>query len=233
MKEVREVRPERIERKRKICLSESITPENVKYFGEMMAICAMKSFASYSARVDFDRLYKGLLLDIARPYNQKKTVSDGYDFAQDAIVFLCAHFGKKLNDLLYVDKNGKPISVKKACLRTVSRAINAMFRGYRNLLNVDEFYHLEAPDSLEIDEPATDEAGSKYDEDYDAIDNTIKALGLDGRQREALLCRMSGMSYPEAARYLSIGTSTVWDIIAKIRKIYISIYSEPRLRVRR
>ena len=233
MNEVREVRPERIECKRKICLSETISHENVKYFGEMMAICAMKPFMKYSARVDFERLYKGLLLDIARPYNQKKTVSDGYDFAQDAICFLCEHFGRKLNDVLYVDKRDKEISIKRACLRLVQRAIGAKFRGFRNLFNIDDFYHIESPESFETCETASNEVGSKYDEDYDAIDETIKALGLDDRQREALLCRMNGMSYPEAARYLSMGTSTVWDIIAKIRKIYIGIYSEPKLRIRR
>ena len=139
VEKVKENRSEQIAG-RKICLSEVIGEENVKYFGEMMAICAMKGFMGHSSGEKFDKLYKGLLFDISNQNNQGHTFSDGYDFAQEAIVFLCEHYGKRLNDLLYVDKKGKQISVKKVCLKAVSRKISEKFRKCRNHVNIDELF---------------------------------------------------------------------------------------------
>lgn len=212
----------RSERINKISLSETISEKNVKYFGEMMAICAMKGILKYYPGAEFDRLYKGLILDIMRSNKLGHTFSDGYDFAQEAMVFLCNHYGKKLNDILGTDKRNRIVTVKKACLTVLSSVISAKFRRYRSNMNIEDFYHLEATQELEI----------KQEEDCSVVDNIIETLNLTDRQMNALLCRMNGMSYPEAGRFLSMGATTVFDIISKIRKIYISLYSEPRVRAR-
>jgi len=182
----------------------------------------MKAFVKHWVGIDFDSVYKGLILDITCSDKPGHTFSDGYDFAQTAICFLCGHYGKKLNDILGTDRRGKIVTVKLACVRAVGHCINNKLTGYRRLVNIDGLYGLEAPEKLETD----------YEADYAKIDGIIKMLGLTDRQREALLCRMSGMSYPEAARLLSIGTTTVFDIIAKIRQLYVRLFSEPKWRKR-
>jgi DNA-binding CsgD family transcriptional regulator len=205
---------------RKICLSEVIGEENVKYFGEMMAICAMKGFMGHSSGERFDKLYKGLLFDISNQNNQGHTFSDGYEFAQEAIVFLCGHYGKRLNDLLYVDKKGKQISVKKACLRVVCRLISKAFSKCRNHVNIDDLHHLEATETVEM----------VFESEYCTVDSIIETLGLNDKQKITLECRMGGMSYPETSGLLSISQGTIGDRLAKIRKLYVATYGEPVFR---
>lgn len=209
--------------KRKCDLGDAITPENVKYIGEMMAICAFKPFAAHSGGKDYDRLYKGLIKDSFRPCHVSDTVSEGYDFAQIAICFLCEHYGKTLNDVIGLDKRGKELTVKKACLRIVGNSIGRHFSFNRRSKNIEDYTALQAPEGLIVDEDIYDET---------IVNKIMDALGLTERQRSALTYRMNGMSYPEAGRALSINQSSVYEIITRIRKLYLQVYSAPKLRAR-
>jgi len=133
-------------------------------------LCHEKIYEVFIGR-RLERLCKGLLLNIACSNQPGHTILDGYDFAQEGIVFLCEHYGKKLNDLLYIDKHGKHISVKKACLRVISRAIGRKLTGYHRHMNIDELYDIAAPEflSVDLDRDITDD-------DYAAVDNIIKIL---------------------------------------------------------
>ena len=204
-----------------INLSDTITTENVKYMGEMMAITALKSFMKHAAGAIFDRLYKGLLKDINRSNDAQYVFSDGYDFAQTASCFLCEHFGKTLNDVLGKDRRGKTVTVKRVCLRTVGRYINQ---------RLTYSYRAVCIDDLPLSVPAIEPEQDRADEDYSAVDKIIRRMALTCEQRAALMCRMDGHSYPEAARLLSSSTTTVWDRIMKVRKIYVSMFSEPKWR---
>ena len=52
--------------------------------------------------------------------DDKETYSDGYDIAQEVILFLCNHIGKKLGDL-ELDLKGKLVSIKTLAMRIVFR----------------------------------------------------------------------------------------------------------------
>jgi len=202
-------------------LSTVITADNVKRMGEMLAICALRSFHSYSVGANYDKLYRGLVRDAFKPKGACDTFSDGYDFAQAAILFLSGYYGRTLNDIIGNDRRGKPLTVKRACLRYVGREINKKLTNSKRNVCIDNVYGLSVQFEDEVSET-----------DFTSVDETIAVMGLTERQKGALMCRMNGMSYPEAARELSMGTTTVFDIIAKIRVIYIGIFSEPIFRNR-
>ena len=63
-------------------------------------------------------LYKDIYChtDILKPY------SDAYDYAEEAICFLCRFIGKKLGDLC-IGKFGKPLPIRLACYRHLGRML--------------------------------------------------------------------------------------------------------------
>ena len=64
--------------------------------------------------------YKGLLRDINRSYDDISHYSDGYDIAQEAMLFLCQHMGERLDDVYYT-KTGRKITIKQACFSVADR----------------------------------------------------------------------------------------------------------------
>lgn len=105
-----------------------ITPQNVQKIGELITVGAVKNVMIHSSR-DLYRLYKGLLADINRPQNSLELYSDGYDYVQEAICFLCNYLGKKTGDLCTV-KFGKKAPVSTTCARYIGRLL---FKNYRKI----------------------------------------------------------------------------------------------------
>ena len=70
-----------------------ISAENVQRMGEVIALCAVKTVIVRGGK-DLHNLYKGLLHDVNRSENDMSRYSDGYDIAQEAMLFLCQHMGK-------------------------------------------------------------------------------------------------------------------------------------------
>lgn len=203
-----------------VSLSDTITADNVKYIGEMMALTSLKVFIKHSGIAEFYKLYKGLIKDIHRSTDADFNFSDGYDFAQTAICYLCEHYGRTLNDVLGTDKRGKIITIKRACLRTVSRSINRKFSHLSRSVCIDELKPCETAVQFELNTEI----------DYTAVDATIERLNLTDKQKTALLCRMGGNSYPETARLLSSKTTSIWDRITLVRNKYVRIFGEPKFR---
>ena len=56
--------------------------------GEVIALCDIKTVIVRGGK-DLHNLYKGLLGDINRSNDDMGRFSDGYDIAQEAILFLC------------------------------------------------------------------------------------------------------------------------------------------------
>ena len=86
-----------------------ITAENVQRMGEVIALCAIKTVIVRGGK-DLHNLYKGLLRDINRADDDVSRYSDGYEIAQEAMLFLCQHMGERLDDV-YVTKTGRNITI--------------------------------------------------------------------------------------------------------------------------
>lgn len=56
------------------------------------------------------------------------TLSDSYDLVQSVAVFLCDHCGEYLDDLLYISKKGKHITIKMECYLIITRMLSKRYR---------------------------------------------------------------------------------------------------------
>ena len=105
--------------------AESISNENVKLMGEMIALQALRTVKKFDMKVA-DRLYIGLIKDLHHMNEIDHIVSDGYDVAQTAICFLYQFIGRKASEIYGKDRKGKEISIKLACYREVDRFIDSL-----------------------------------------------------------------------------------------------------------
>lgn len=195
-----------------------ITAENVKDFGEVIAISALKEVMAYSGKC-LDDLYAGLVHDVFDYKSVNDTYSDGYDLAQTAICFLCGHIGERLNDKIKTDKNGHIVTVKQACYREVYHNIDDLRGNIYNTVSYENLTVREEP-YIEFDE-------NKEETDSDYIDNAIIKMNLNKGQIETLNCYMAGMTFVEIAQFLSVNLSTVWRRRLQLQQKYndcIAIY---------
>lgn len=58
------------------------------------------------------------------------TFSDSYNLVQEGALYLCEHYGKRLSDVLFCNKKGKPITVEIACIRKMMKLINRKMSDY-------------------------------------------------------------------------------------------------------
>lgn len=96
-----------------------ISAENVQRMGEVIALCAIKTVIVRGGK-DLHNLYKGLLRDINRADDDMSRYSDGYEIAQEAMLFLCQHMGKSLDDA-YHTKTRRKITIKQVCFSVADR----------------------------------------------------------------------------------------------------------------
>ena len=86
-----------------------ISAENVQRMGEVIALCCIKTVMARSGK-DLHKLYADLLHDINREKGDYSPFSNAYDIAQEAMLFLCQHMGKRLDDVC-VNKTGRKITI--------------------------------------------------------------------------------------------------------------------------
>lgn len=199
-------------RKSTIDPNEVITVENIQNLGEHLAICALNYLRPYRA---VEQYYLGLQEDIRNKNKIDYQLSDGYDFAQTAMCFLCDHMGKRLGDTI-VGKYGKHVTVKQECYREINRLTAKYSRYKNNTLPMSE--NLLAEDVQLF----TDETELK-ENSYDRAEEIIGSLGLTKKQFKALQYYMEGKSTGEISRLLSVAVGTVWRYRNAIRKKYAEL----------
>lgn len=92
-------------------LTEKISPDNVAEMAELIAMRetrALIGFMGYHA----EKAHKQLCRDIFGKNEPGYTISDNYDLVQSVALFLCNHYEKYLDDVLYISKKGKQITIK-------------------------------------------------------------------------------------------------------------------------
>ena len=186
-------------------LSTIITAENVRFLGENIALCALKHFLPFKPKIE--KLYFGLIQDIRNTNNIRHTLSDGYDFAQTAICFLCEHLGKSLGDTV-IGKYKKPVTIRHACFSEVGSLVYKYCK-YQSV-------SIHKKDFIKTPEPFEEEK----EKSYDRVDEIIAGLHLTQKQILTLDCYRLGMGVSEIARQLSVNTSTVWRSRIRIQQKY-------------
>lgn len=160
-------------------------------------------------------MYAELCIDVRRKNDINHTFSDSYDLVQECALFLCNHYGKRLNDVLTYDKKGKAITVKIMCIRVMSKLITRKTSDYCRSVSLDALTSVSEP-SCEIEEDVV--------KDYTVYDSIVESLNLTDNMRIALECRQNGLSYPEIAAILERAQSTVFEYFIKMRQKYTAIY---------
>ena len=187
-----------------------ISQDNVQRIAELISLRALKMLCQFSQKA-FVKLYKGLIRNVYYPdVYPNHTFSDGYDIVQTAICFLCEHMGKRMDTVISIDKEGKPVNIKRACFKIVNHQVHQytyIFNKFRSMdLPTEKEY--VAPDKLQ------------EQQDYSVVDETLEKLNLNQGQQDVLDCFMNGMSYRKAASYLGIAVSTVLRRRIKIQIMY-------------
>lgn len=207
------MKQEKVKRDYKV-LTEKISPENVAVMAELIAMRetrALIGFMGYHA----EKAHKQLCRDIFGKNEPGYTISDNYELVQNVALFLCSHYGEYPDDVLYISKRGKQITIKMECYRIITRMLAG---DYRSLYKYQ---------SLEVTSEKTEpeyECQTEEEQDYSHVDEIVASLNLTENMSLALDYRMSGLSYPEIAKLLSRAVSTVYEYFEKMRARYSAIY---------
>ena len=193
---------------------ETISENNVLAIAEQLAMYETRFLIGYMGS-RMQKMYAELCVDIKRKNDINHTFSDSYDLVQECALFLCNHYGKRLNDVLTCDKKGKAITVKIACIRAVSKLITRKTSDYFRTVSLDALTPGSEP-YCEIEEDIV--------KDYTAYDSIVDSLNLTDNMRIALECRQNGLSYPEIAAILERAQSTVFEYFIKMRQRHVTIY---------
>lgn len=192
---------------------ETISQNNVLAMAEQLAMYETRFLIGYMGS-RMQKMYADLCVDIKRKNDINQTYN-GYDLVQECALFLCNHYGKRLNDVLTRDKNGKAITVKIACIRAMSKLITRKTSDYHRSVSLEALTPVSEP-SCEVEDDVV--------KDYTVYDSIVDSLNLTDNMRIALECRQNGLSYPEIAAILERAQSTVFEYFIKMRQRYVAIY---------
>lgn len=193
---------------------ETISQDNVLAMAEQLAMYETRFLIGYMGS-RMQKIYADLCVDIKRKTDINHTYNDSYDLVQECALFLCNHYGRRLNDILAYDKKGKAITVKIACIRAMFKLITRKTSDYFRSVSLDALTPISEP-SCELEEDIV--------QDYTVYDSIVDSLNLTDNMRIALECRQNGLSYPEIAAILERAQSTVFEYFIKMRQRYVAIY---------
>ena len=187
-----------------------ISAENIQKMGEVIALTCIKTVIVRPGK-DLHYLYKGLLRDMNRSKDDYSPFSNAYDIAQEAMLFLCEHIGKKLGDD-YTTKYGKTITIRSACFRHTDRYLEKQYtRHITNTISLDERITSEPVKTLDDEQK----------NDYTVVDGLIAKMKLTAAEYETLCAYMAGLAYLEVTRLLNVNRTTIWRRQNSIRKKYL------------
>lgn len=190
-----------------------ITVENVQKMGEIIALTSVKTLIVRAGK-NLHVLYKGLLRDLHRTENDLSHYSNGYDIAQETILFLCKHIGKRL-DGTYYTKTGKQTTIKQAAFSVAGRYLAKQYtRHADNTISIDERITADREEIL----------SNAQKNDYTTVDRIISKMNLTAVEHETLNAYMAELTYCEIARIMSVNRTTIWRIHNSIQRKYLAIY---------
>ena len=152
---------------------ETISKNNVLAMAEQLAMYETRFLIGYMGS-RMQKIYANLCVDIKRKNDINHTFSHSYDLVQECALFLCNHYGKRLNDVLTYDKKCKAITVKIACIRAMSKLITRKASDDFRSVSTDVLTPISEP-SCEIEEDVI--------KDYTVYDSIVDSLNLTDNMR--------------------------------------------------
>ena len=195
-------------------MKEEISQNKLLETAELIAFTELRFQIGYLGSCA-QKMYADFYADIKHKNKLGHTFSDSYDLVQEGALYLCDHYGKQLNNVLFYNKKGKPITIEIACIRKMIKLINLKTRDYYRSVSLAALTPVSEP-SYEIKEEVA--------QDYTLYEKIVSSLNLTENMRIALECRQNGLSYPEIGRVVSRAQSTVFEYFIKMRQGYNAIY---------
>ena len=192
-------------------LRQPISEENISRISELIVLRAIKTHCGYDHK--FDRLYKGLLCDMFDKKKDSFSFSDAYDLVQDVNIFLLSHIGRLVDEVLYFDKKGFPITICKACFKIVDH--------YAWIQTRDSKVYCELDDKIEYN--TVPNVFYDTEEAYNNVENLIKAMQLSTTEEETLRLLYDGLNSHTIAERLDICFQTVYLRRKRIQNKFLQL----------
>ena len=190
---------------------EVITKDNLLHMAQSISVAALKKASCKNQR--YQNMYRRLLDDIHTP-SIDRPLSDGYELVQSVCCVLLQHLGKKLDDIVGVNKYKRPASVLKLCYA----AVNEITYRYTRDAYLEDFIEDEAAISKSVETDITD-----TEKEYEKVDRIIERLNLSEAEKDTLLLCMHGYGAFAIAKTLSVTHGTVWARRQRIMKKYTAV----------
>ena len=193
-------------------LKEKISFDNVNRISELIVLRAIRTHCGYDHK--FDKLYKGLLCDMFDKKKEAFTFSDAYDLVQDVNIFLLSHVGRQVDEVLYFDKKGFPITICKACYKIVDQYAWSVFRDSKNCVSlIDAVKYETIPDML-------------YDkeESFENVEQLITNMNLSEAEHQTLMLFFNGLhTNVEIAKILGVITNAIFYRRKRLQNKYLQL----------
>lgn len=196
-----------------------ITEQNIRQIGELIALSSVRTRMIHSTR-DLYYVYQNLYKDVYCRNDILKPYSEAYDYAEEAVCFLCRFLGKKLSDLC-IGKFGKPLPIRLACYRHMGRIIWKKYTKNAKY-EVGSYEDKTLPHNELTIDPYEKQHAEEACERYDKI---IKTMNLPDYEYETLLAMMSGMRLIDMKRYFNVDYTTIYRRKIRIRIKYLNAVS--------
>ena len=182
--------------KRKVyeVLEEKISPDNIVRIGELLALGALKYMCRHKM---LHGMYADLARDIAYKDVEGYVLTESYDLAQEAAMFLCGYMGMTVNDV----KDGEQFTIRRLCNKTLCHKIYELWKLKR---------YTESMDALPRNREPFAEFGCDKETDHTKHDKLMAKLRLTKGEKETIECYVAGISFTEQAKLLSVNLSTIW-----------------------
>ena len=151
---------------------EIIFPDNVMRMGELLALQSLKFMCGHK---QLHRMYANLARDIDYKDIPGYILTDSYDLAQSAALFLLDYMGKSVYDTCIDKKSNKVFTIKRLCYKHLCHLLYEEWKLKRYTGSIED---LNKSDLNKSEEPYT-EFEQECKGDYTKYDKIMRKLKLN------------------------------------------------------
>ena len=193
-------------------LKEKISFENVNRISELIVLRAIRTHCGYDRK--YEKLYKGLLRDIFNRRTEEDTFSDAYDLVQDVNIFLLSHVGRQVDEVLYFDKKGFPITICKACYKIVDHYAWSVYRDSKNCMSLIEAVKYETIPDMFYDK----------EESFENVEKLIESMKLSEAEHQTLMLFFTSLyTNVEIGKLLGVTTNAIFYRRKRLQNKYLQL----------
>ena len=191
--------------------NENISQDNVMRMGELLALSALKFICRHKM---LHRMYANLARDIDYKTLDGYALTDSYDLAQEAALFLCGYIGRSVYDTCMDPKSGKIYTIRKMCSKLLCHKLYEIWKVKHNTQSMEDLSRSKEPYS---------EIEQKEEADYTKYDEIMEKLKLNKGEKETLDCYMAGIGFTKQAALFALNLSTIWRRRHSMQMKYLAI----------